>query len=98
MIGIAPRGGSAVSTSDARASSESSGGAGGMISQLSGSAANRLRAAQIRQASRQPNACSNQADAGQPTVLAKPAIKVIPVIEARASLPYSRVRGRKGRV
>ncbi len=42
-------------------------------------------AAQPRQAPRQPHCVSNQADSGQPTVLAKPAIRVMPVIALRES-------------
>jgi hypothetical protein len=43
--------------------------------------------AQIRQAERQPNSSRNNALAGQPIVLAKPAIRVIPVMALRASRP-----------
>src|SRR5260370_33281726 len=89
---MAPRGGATSRASPIFALAAGSGGAGGSTSQLSGIATSRFSAAQIRQASRQPKACSNHAEAGQPTVLAKPAIKVIPVIDARASRPYSRVK------
>ena len=44
-------------------------------------------AAQIRQASRQPYCASRKAESGQPTVLAKPAISVMPVIGPRAARP-----------
>jgi hypothetical protein len=44
-------------------------------------------AAQIRHAARQPNCASRKADSGHPTVLAKPAIKVMPVIGPRAARP-----------
>ena len=40
-----------------------------------------------QQAPRQPRLCSSAAVSGQPTVLAKPAIKVMPVMALRASLP-----------
>ena len=36
---------------------------------------------------RQPNSASSQDVTGQPTVLAKPAISVMPVIGRRAALP-----------
>ncbi|MNV24491.1 hypothetical protein D3C71_1155580 [compost metagenome] len=67
--------------------------AGALGSQaLSGSPISRCRAAQPKQAPRQPNSVSIQADMGQPTVLAKPAINVIPVMAPRASRPYRRTR------
>src|SRR3546814_19280079 len=56
---------------------------------FSGIPTNRCSAAQLRQAVRQPNSTSSQAERGQPTVLAKPANKVIPVMALRAWLPYS---------
>src|SRR3546814_20378604 len=56
---------------------------------FSGIPTNRCSAAQLRQAVRQPNSTSSQAERGQPTVLAKPANKVIPVMALRARLPYS---------
>ena len=59
----------------------------GIRNRLTGRQTNRLTAAHPKQAPRQPNAPSSQAESGQPTVLAKPAIKVIPVIALRASRP-----------
>jgi hypothetical protein len=44
----------------------------------------------VKQASRQPYCSSSSADSGQPTVLAKPAISVMPVMLLRESLPYRR--------
>ncbi|CRE20850.1 Uncharacterised protein [Bordetella pertussis] len=44
----------------------------------------KCKAAQPRHAPRQPNSVSIQAESGQPTVLAKPAISVIPVMAPRA--------------
>jgi hypothetical protein len=41
----------------------------------------------MRHAARQPNWASRNADSGHPTVLAKPAIKVMPVIGSRAARP-----------
>src|SRR5690606_39533076 len=46
---------------------------------LSGRPTNRCRPAQAKQAPRQPNSASSRVVSGQPTVLAKPAIKVMPV-------------------
>jgi len=46
-----------------------------------------LIAAQPRQAPRHPKCALSSADTGQPSVLAKPAINVMPVIGARASPP-----------
>ena len=63
------------------------GGARGIRSRLSGSPISRLSAAQTRQAPRQPTLASSNADNGHPTVLAKPAIRVIPVIGPRAARP-----------
>ena len=40
-----------------------------------------------RQASRQPHVASISPESGQPTVLAIPAMRVMPVIGPRASLP-----------
>jgi hypothetical protein len=57
---------------------------------FSGSPSSRCRAAQVKQAPRQPNCASSNADSGQPTVLAKPAISVMPVMALRESCPYSR--------
>ncbi|MCY1554952.1 hypothetical protein D9M68_915660 [compost metagenome] len=54
---------------------------------LSGSPSSRCRPAQHRQAPRQPSSCSSHAVSGQPTVLAKPAIRVMPVMLLRASWP-----------
>ena len=54
---------------------------------FNGNATSKCSAAQPRHASRQPNSACIQADSGQPTVLAKPAINVIPVIELRAAWP-----------
>ena len=45
------------------------------------------RTAQVSQASRQPQASSIQAVSGQPMVLAKPAISVMPVMGPRAPRP-----------
>ena len=59
-------------------------------SAFSGSPTSRCSAAQPRQAPRQPCWPSIQALSGQPTVLAKPAISVMPVIGLRAAWPYSR--------
>jgi len=42
---------------------------------------------QARQAAHQPQACRTKELNGQPIVLAKPAVKVIPVIALRASRP-----------
>ena len=44
-------------------------------------------AAQAKQVLRQPMVSSPQADSGHPTVEAKPAISVMPVIERRAASP-----------
>jgi hypothetical protein len=44
-------------------------------------------AAQMRHAARQPNCASRNAESGHPTVLAKLAIKVMPVIGPRAVRP-----------
>ncbi len=49
----------------------------------------------MKQAPRQPNFSSSKADSGQPTVLAKPAISVMPVIALRDSCPYSRTSAAK---
>lgn len=56
---------------------------------LSGSPSARCSAAQPKQAPRQPNCCSSKVDRGQPTVLAKPAISVMPVMGLREAWPYS---------
>ena len=57
---------------------------------LSGTPSSRCNAAQPKQAPRQPHCTSIHADKGQPTVLANPAISVMPVMAPRAPLPYSR--------
>ena len=59
----------------------------GIVSQFNGAASRMFSPAQTRQAARQPNSCRNTALIGQPIVLAKPAIRVIPVIALRASRP-----------
>jgi hypothetical protein len=63
------------------------GGARGINSRFNGSPIKRFSAAQTRQAPRQPKWASSNADSGQPTVLANPAIRVIPVIGPRAARP-----------
>ena len=57
---------------------------------FSGMPSTRCSSAQDRQAPRQPRCASSKVDSGQPTVLAKPAINVMPVMALRESLPYSR--------
>src|SRR5947207_15749817 len=52
----------------------------GIKNRLIGRQTNRLSAAQPRQAPRQPKLSLSNAESGQPTVLAKPAIRVMPVI------------------
>ena len=59
----------------------------GSISRLIGSPIRICAAAQAKQVLRQPMVSSPQADSGHPTVDAKPASSVMPVIERRASLP-----------
>ena len=59
----------------------------GSISRLIGSPIRICAAAQAKQVLRQPMVSRPQADSGQPTVEAKPAISVIPVIERRAASP-----------
>ena len=54
---------------------------------FSGKATARWISAQPRHASRQPHVTSISPESGQPTVLANPAIRVMPVIGPRASLP-----------
>lgn len=54
---------------------------------FSGNATARWISAQPRQASRQPHVASISPESGQPTVLAIPAMRVMPVIGPRASLP-----------
>ena len=59
----------------------------GRISRLSGSPRTRCATAQAKHVPRQPSVASPHAVSGQPTVLAKPAMSVMPVIEDRASCP-----------
>ena len=54
---------------------------------FSGKPTSRCRAAQLMQAVRQPQCSSSQADSGQPMVLARPAISVMPVIGPRERWP-----------
>jgi hypothetical protein len=56
----------------------------GMKSRLIGRQTKRFSAAQPRQAPRHPKLSFSKAESGQPTVLAKPPIKVMPVIGPRA--------------
>ena len=66
-----------------------SAGAGVLDSKLySGNPKSKCSPAQIKQALRQPHSSSNHAESGQPMVLAKPAIKVMPVIAPRDRWPY----------
>jgi hypothetical protein len=60
---------------------------GGSMNQLSGSPIRMCAAAQAKQVLRQSICSSPIAVSGQPTVEAKPAISVIPVIERRAASP-----------
>jgi hypothetical protein len=76
-----------VVTSEARAG----GGATGISNRLNASPITICNAAQMKHVARQPNCASRKADNRHPTVLAKPAIKVIPVIGPRAARPYSLV-------
>ena len=85
--GMAKRGGGGPSSSAIAALA--GGGAGGTRNRFSGSPSTRCSPAQARQAPRQPTTSSSTAETGQPTVLAKPAIRVIPVIGPRAARPYS---------
>src|ERR1700736_447240 len=87
MIGIAARGGSAGGNSIAACGSAAGMPWRGIASQFTGAASSMFKPPQIRQAARQPNSWRNSALRGQPIVLAKPAIRVIPVIELRASRP-----------
>lgn len=57
---------------------------------FSGAPSTRCSPAQTRQAPRQPISASSQALRGQPTVLAKPATSVMPVMAVRDRTPYSR--------
>src|SRR3984893_12547516 len=86
-IGIAACGGSAGGNSIAACGSAAGMPWRGIASQLTGGARSRVKPAQVRQAARQPNMSKNTAVNGQLIVLAKPAIRVIPVIERRASRP-----------
>ena len=60
---------------------------GGSISQLIGSPIRMCAAAHAKQVLRQPIVSSPHAVSGHPTVEAKPAIRVMPVIERRAASP-----------
>ncbi len=60
---------------------------GGSINQLIGSPIRMCAAAQAKQVLRQPMVSSPHAVSGHPTVEAKPAIKVMPVMERRALSP-----------
>ena len=84
-IVMAPRGAGDASsvTSEAR----TGGGARGISSRFSGSPITMCSAAQMTHAARQPKCASRKAESGHPTVLAKPAIKVMPVIGPRAARP-----------
>ena len=84
-IAIAPRG--AGDTSPSTSEARTGGGARGMSSRFKGSPITMCSAAQMRHAARQPNCASRKAESGHPTVLAKPAIKVMPVIDPRAARP-----------
>lgn len=57
---------------------------------LSGDAMTRCRPAHTKQAPRHPMLLSSQAVSGQPTVLAKPANRVMPVMVRRAFCPCRR--------
>ena len=63
------------------------GAAFGMSSRFIGRPMTRCSTAQAMQAPRQPKCSMNSALVGQPTVLAKPANSVMPVIALRASRP-----------
>lgn len=84
-IAIAPRGAgeASPSTSEVR----TGGGARGISNRFRGSPINMCSTAQMRHAARQPNYASRKAESGHPTVLANPAIKVMPVIGPRAARP-----------
>jgi hypothetical protein len=56
-------------------------------SRLSGRPRTMCAAAHTRHISRQPSSAAPQAVSGQPTVLAKPASKVMPVMDERAATP-----------
>ena len=57
------------------------------IMALSGMPRTRCNAAQLKHAPRQPTWLSSSADSGQPTVLANPAISVMPVMTLREPVP-----------
>jgi len=57
---------------------------------FSGRTSSGCSAAQVKQAPRQPNFSSSKVDSGRPTVLAKPAISVMPVIALRDPCSYGR--------
>ena len=59
----------------------------GIKNRLIGRQTRRLSAAQPKHAPRQPKLPSSQAESGHPTVLANPAINVMPVMALRASRP-----------
>lgn len=59
----------------------------GRRKKFSGSPRIRWAADQARQVSRHPSSLAPHAVNGQPTVLAKPAMSVMPVIADRASVP-----------
>jgi len=84
-IAIVPRG--AGDASPSTSAVRTGGGARGISSRFRGSPITMCSAAQIRHAARQPNCASRNAESGHPTVLAKPAIKVMPVIGPRAARP-----------
>jgi hypothetical protein len=60
---------------------------GGSMKKFSGRPIKICAAAQAKQVLRQPIVSSPHAVSGYPTVLAKPAISVMPVIERRAASP-----------
>jgi hypothetical protein len=62
------------------------------VSSLAPAASRRFNPAQIRPAARQPNSCRNTALTGQPIVLAKPAIRVIPVMDCEPRGHRARLR------
>ena len=84
-IAIAPR--EAGEASPSIAEVRIGGGARGISSRFKGSPITMCSAAQMRHAARQPNCALRKAESGHPTVLAKPAIKVMPVIGPRAARP-----------
>ena len=86
-IGIAARDGGAAAVSVVACGSAAGTPWRGIASQLTGAASSMCKPAQTRQVARQPNSCRNNALSGQLIVLAKRAMRVIPVIELRASRP-----------